>query len=83
MMAKVREGLAKRKREKSQGWFKAWFNPWLTTLLRRLFVLLLLTFRPCILNKFIAFIKEKIGSVQMLVLRQQYETLRTGPKKMS
>lgn len=48
-MAKVREGLAKQKkeREQSQGWFESQFNssPWLTTLLstfvRTLIVLLL------------------------------------------
>jgi len=85
-MAKVREGLAKRKRENSQGWFEVWFNsfPWLTTListlLRPLTVLLLLNFEPCILNKLIK-LKERIGPVQLMVLSQQYETLRTGPKK--
>jgi hypothetical protein len=89
-MAKVREGLAKQKREREerQGWFESWFNssPWLTTLisnlLRPLIVfLLLLTFGPCILNNFVAFIKERIGAVQLMVLHQQYETLRTGPEE--
>ena len=90
MMAKVREGLAKQKREReqSQGWFESWFNssPWLTTLISTLLgplivLLLLLTFGPCILNKLIAFIKERIGAVQLMVLHQQYETLRTGPEE--
>ena len=89
-MAKVREGLAKQKREReqSQGWFESWFNssPWLTTLISTLLgplivLLLLLTFGPCILNKLIAFIKERIGAVQLMVLGQQYETLRTGPEE--
>ena len=89
-MAKVREGLAKLKRERkqSQGWFESWFNssPWLTTLISTLLgplivLLLLLTFGPCILNKLIAFIKERIGAVQLMVLCQQYETLRTGPEE--
>ena len=86
-MAKVREGLAKQKREReqSQGWFESWFNssPWLATLISTLLgplivPLLLLTFVPCILNKLIAFIKERIGAVQLMVLHQQYETLSTA-----
>ena len=84
-MAKVREGLAKwkREREQSQGGFESWFNssPWLTTLISTLLeplivLLLLLTFGPCLLNKLIAFIKERIGAVQLMVLGQQFETLR-------
>ena len=85
-MAKVREGLAKLKteREQSQGWFESWFNssPWLTTLISTLLgplvvLLLLLTFGPCILNKLISFIKERIGALQLMVLCQEYKTLRT------
>ena len=77
-MAKVREGLAKLKRERkqSQGGFKSWFNssPWLTTLISTLLgplivLLLLLTFGSWILNELIAFIKEKLGAVQLMVLR--------------
>jgi len=77
-----------RVREQSQGWFESWFNlsPWLTTLISTLLgplivLLLLLTFGPCILNKLIAFMKERIGAVQLMVLHQQYETLRTGPEE--
>ena len=89
-MDKVREGLAKwkREREQSQSWFKSQFNssPWLTTLISTLLeplivLLLLLTFGPCLLNKLIAFIKERIGAVQLMVLHQQHETLRTGPEE--
>jgi hypothetical protein len=88
-IAKVREGLSKWKRERqqSQGGFKSWFNssPGLTTLISTLLgplivFLLWLTFGPCILNKLRAFIKERIGTVQLMVLHQQYETLRTGPE---
>jgi hypothetical protein len=89
-MDKVREGLAKwkREREQSQGGFESWFNssPWLTTLISTLLeplivLLLLLTFGHCLLNKFIAFIRERIGVVQLMVLCQQYGTLKTGPQE--
>ena len=83
-MAKVREGLAQRKREREaqQRWFKSWFqqSPWLTTLISTLpgpllVLLLMLTFGPCIINRLVAFVKECINTVQLLVLRQQYQTV--------
>ena len=82
-MAKVRERLAQRKREREaqQGWFESWFqqSPWLTTListlLRPLLILLMLTFGPCIINRLVAFVKECINTVQLFVLRQQYQTV--------
>lgn len=81
-MAKVREGLAKRKgeREANQGCFESWLNssPWLTTLASTLMgpliiLLLLLTFGPCILNRLVEFVKERISAMQILMLRQQYQ----------
>ena len=71
-MAKVREGLTqrKRKREAQQGWFESWFqqSPWLTTLISTLLgpllvLLLMLTFGLCIINRLVAFVKERINTV--------------------
>ncbi|KAF0883709.1 ENV1 protein, partial [Crocuta crocuta] len=75
-LAKVREGLAKRKREYelNQSRFEKWFNssPWLTTLISTilgplLILLLILTFGPCILNKIIQYIKQRLGTLQLMV----------------
>ena len=83
-MANVRERLAQRKREceAQQGWFKSWFqqSPWLTTLISTLLgpllvLLLMLTFGPCIINRLVASVKECINTVQLFVLRQQYQTV--------
>lgn len=83
-MAKVREGLAKRKREHKaqQGWFESWFNssPWLTTLISTLLdplliLLLLLTFGPCILNRLVQFMKEQLGVIQVMVMRSHHQSL--------
>ena len=87
-LAKIREGLSqkKRKREMSQTWFESWFNssPWFATLISSLvgpliILLPLLTFRPCILNKLVTFIKSPINTVQLMVLRSQYAALQTVP----
>ena len=83
-MAKVREGVAqwKREREAQQGWFESWFqqSPWLTTLISTLVgplmvLLLILIFGPYILNKLVTFVKEYINTIQLLILRQQYQAL--------
>jgi hypothetical protein len=83
-MSKVREGLAKRKweREAQENSFEAWFNrsPWFTTLVSTLvgplvILLLILSFGPCIMNKLVTFVKDRISTVQLMVLRQQYERL--------
>lgn len=45
-------------------------------------LLLLLTFGPCILNKLVSLVKERINTVQLIVLRSQYiilETLSENP----
>ena len=91
-MAKVREGLAQRKREREaqQGWFESWFqqSPWLTTLISTLLgpliiLLIMLTFGPCIINRLVAFVKERINTVQLFVLRQQYQTISPGTEEDS
>ncbi|XP_075855812.1 negative regulator of P-body association isoform X1 [Microcebus murinus] len=85
-MARVREGLARCKREHEQqaGWFESWFNssPWLTTLISTLLdpliiLLLVLTFGPCLVNRLATFVKERINTVQLLVLQQQYQQLQS------
>ena len=87
-LAKIRERLSQRKRERemSQTWFESWFNssPWFATLISSLvgpliILLLLLTFRPCSLNKLVAFTKSRINKVQLMVLRSQYAALPTVP----
>uniref|UniRef100_A0A673URV9 Envelope protein n=1 Tax=Suricata suricatta TaxID=37032 RepID=A0A673URV9_SURSU len=74
-MAKVREGLAKRKREREQqqGWSESWFNqsPWLTTLLSAvagplILLFLLLTLRPCIVNKITTFIRDQLNNISVM-----------------
>ena len=91
-MAKVREGLAQRKREceAQQGWFESWFqqSPWLTTLISTLLgpliiLLIMLTFGLCIINRLVAFVKERINTVQLFVLRQQYQTVSQDPEEDS
>jgi hypothetical protein len=63
-VAKVREGLARQKREQRQGWFQSWFNssPWFTTSLSAylgplIILFLLLTFGPYILNILLLLLK--------------------------
>ena len=91
-MAKVREGLAQRKREREaqQGWFESWFqqSPWLTTLISTLLgpliiLLIMLTFCPCIINRLVAFVKERTNTVQLFMLRQQYQTVSQDPEEDS
>ena len=83
-MSKLRERLDQRKREReaSQGLFESWFtrSPWLTTLISTLtgpllILVLLLTFGPCVLNRLISFVRERVSAIQVLMLRQQYHSL--------
>lgn len=84
-MAKLRERLKQRQKlfESQQGWFEGWFNksPWFTTLVSSLIgplilLLLILLFGPCILNRLVQFIRERLSVIQALVLTQQYHQLR-------
>ena len=42
-------------------------------------LLLLLTFGSCLLNKLMTFIKSRINTVQLMVLRSQYTAIPTAP----
>ncbi|NXK86927.1 ENV1 protein, partial [Formicarius rufipectus] len=78
-MARLREGLEKRRREREeqQNWFASWFtsSPWLTTLIATLMgpvimVVAALIFGPCILNKIASFVKSQLEKVHMVVERR-------------
>ncbi|NXW80776.1 ENV1 protein, partial [Hirundo rustica] len=76
-MAKLGEGLEKRKneREAQQSWFTSLFNhsPWLTTLISTLIgpitiVVIALIFGPCILNKLVSFVKSWLEKVNIMLI---------------
>ncbi|XP_012934307.1 endogenous retrovirus group S71 member 1 Env polyprotein-like [Heterocephalus glaber] len=64
--------------EENSGWYQSLFNwsPWLTTLVSALagpllILLLALTFSPFIINKLMAYLRARVGSVCLMVLNQQ------------
>ncbi|XP_048657415.1 MLV-related proviral Env polyprotein-like [Marmota marmota marmota] len=83
-MAKLRERLKQRQQlfESQQGWFESWYNksPWLSTLVSTIMgpliiLLLILVLGPCILNRLVQFIKDRLTVIQAMVLTQQYHQL--------
>lgn len=80
-MTKIREGLAKCRRD-YEACQESWLNlsPWLTnlvsTLLSPLHILvMLLTFGLCTLNELVQFIKERLEAIQWMVMWTQYQFL--------
>lgn len=76
--------------DSQQGWFEGWFNrsPWFATLLSTLMgplliLLLILLFGPCILNRLVQFMRDRLSVIQTLVLTQQYHRLRQQETEIS
>ncbi|NXI26125.1 ENV1 protein, partial [Sterrhoptilus dennistouni] len=78
-MAELRDRLAqkKRDREAQQRWFESCFDqsPWLTTLIFTLIgpvimFLLILIFRPCVLNKLVSFVKKHLEKVDVMLVER-------------
>ncbi|NXE15211.1 ENV1 protein, partial [Lophotis ruficrista] len=79
-MAKLRERLAQRKKEREaqQGWIDSWFNrsPWLTTLISTLIgpiaiFTIAFIFGPCILNRLVSFVKSRLEKVNILLVERR------------
>lgn len=58
-------------------WIMVLQSPWVTTLFSALagpvlIIFLLLVFGPCLINRGLAFVKNRINTVQLMVLQRQY-----------
>lgn len=88
---RLRERLDKRQKDRDaqQAWFESWFTrspwrPWFTLLSALagplLIICLVLIFGRCVANRLIAFVKDWVGAVQLMVLRQQYQLVRDSDR---
>ena len=86
LLAKVRESIERyqREQENSKSWHHSLFDnsPWLTTLISTItgsliIFLLLLTFGPCIIKKLLQYIKQRLGTIQLMVMRSPYKSVST------
>ncbi|XP_028379375.1 endogenous retrovirus group S71 member 1 Env polyprotein-like [Phyllostomus discolor] len=81
--------LKDREKEENPGWYASMFktSTWLTTLISTiagplLLLLLAITLGPIILNKILAYIKQRVEVVKLMVLSQPYTILPGGEESM-